>query len=111
MDGRDRRMLSAPAVGGIWRARFNPKQYNKPPKRGCSLNPPLSGLFGTRAMVFRSTLAIFGRVYVINLPTRSDRREQVTQELRSIGVDFRAGHVELLEPVRTEHADGFLSCA
>ena len=56
-------------------------------------------------------LGVFARVYAINLPSRKDRRLQVITELRSLGVSFRPGHVELLEAVRPEATDGFPTIA
>lgn len=40
-------------------------------------------------------LEFFDRIYVINLPYRRDRHQQIEQELRTVGMQFAPGQVEL----------------
>jgi GR25 family glycosyltransferase involved in LPS biosynthesis len=51
----------------------------------------------------------FDRIYVINLPERTDRRREVTAALKRIGVSFAPGKVELFPAVRPTDAAGFPS--
>lgn len=53
-------------------------------------------IFGsTTAGVQSALLDVFDRVYVINLPTRKDRREEMEQRLRSVGASLADGRVVL----------------
>ena len=51
----------------------------------------------------------FGRVAVINLKTRADRREEMSEQLQGIGLSFDSPRVELLEATKPQHAGGFES--
>lgn len=52
---------------------------------------------------------VFDRVYVINLPARQDRREEMEQQLRLVGASFADERVVLFPAVRPPHAGGFPS--
>ncbi len=49
----------------------------------------------------------FARVYVLNLPDRTDRRRAMAAELERAGMPFAAGRVELVPGVRPAQAAGF----
>ncbi|MEB2347258.1 MAG: glycosyltransferase family 25 protein [Comamonadaceae bacterium] len=67
-------------------------------------------IFGsTTAGVQSALLDVFDRVYVINLPTRKDRREEMEQQLRSVGASFADERVVLYPAVRPLDAGGFPS--
>ncbi|MCI5210545.1 MAG: hypothetical protein D3910_17540 [Candidatus Electrothrix sp. ATG2] len=51
----------------------------------------------------------FGKIYVINLPERVDRRREVTAALKRIGISFAPGKVELFPAIRPTEAAGFPS--
>ncbi len=51
----------------------------------------------------------FDRVYVINLPSRSDRRQEMAKELKSAGMPFTLGKVELFSAIRPESPGSFKS--
>ncbi|MCI5164916.1 MAG: LPS biosynthesis glycosyltransferase [Candidatus Electrothrix sp. GM3_4] len=51
----------------------------------------------------------FDRIYVINLPERTDRLREVTAALERIGVSFAPGKVELFPAVKPTDAAGFPS--
>ena len=51
----------------------------------------------------------FGRVVVINLAPRVDRREEMAEQLGSIGLRFDAPNVQLFEASKPQHAAGFES--
>lgn len=53
--------------------------------------------------------ASFDHIYVINLATRTDRREEMTGELARIGTGFDDKRVTLFEAVQPSDADGFRS--
>lgn len=54
-------------------------------------------------------LDVFDRVYVINLPARKDRREEMKQQLRLVGASFADERVVLFPAVRPSDAGGFPS--
>lgn len=54
-------------------------------------------------------LEFFDRIYVINLPERHDRRQQMTQELAKAGMPLQPGKVELFAAVKMDHAGIFPS--
>lgn len=56
-----------------------------------------------------SALGFFDRVYVINLKSRSDRREEMADQLARIGLSFDAPNVQLWEASRPAEAGGFPS--
>lgn len=51
----------------------------------------------------------FGRVAVINLATRVDRREEMSEQLRGIGLGFDSPNVQLFVATKPQHAGGFES--
>jgi hypothetical protein len=51
----------------------------------------------------------FERIFVINLPEREDRRQEVTAVLKRIGISFAPGKVELFPALRPDEAAGFPS--
>lgn len=54
-------------------------------------------------------LEYFDRVFVINLPTRQDRRHEIAFQLQSIGLELNKGNVMLFPAVRPDSPDGFPS--
>jgi hypothetical protein len=54
-------------------------------------------------------LAIFEKIYVINLPSRRDRYREMSEQLKTIGLGFDSPFVELFEAVRPDSAGGFPS--
>jgi glycosyl transferase family 25 len=51
----------------------------------------------------------FDKVYVINLPFRTDRREEIEKELLGIGVDMNSENISIFPAVRPLEANGFPS--
>lgn len=51
----------------------------------------------------------FGRVVVINLQTRVDRREEMSEQLRGIDLGFESPRVQLFSTTKPQHAGGFES--
>lgn len=51
----------------------------------------------------------FDKIFIINLPFRADRRLEMAQQLKSIGLSFDSPNVELFAAVRPENAGGFPS--
>jgi glycosyl transferase family 25 len=51
----------------------------------------------------------FERIYVINLESRSDRRKEVDEQLRRVGLSLHAPPVRLFRAVRPESPGGFPS--
>lgn len=51
----------------------------------------------------------FDRIFVINLPSRTDRQVEMAAQLKSIGLSLAEGHVELFPAVRPDAAEGFPS--
>jgi hypothetical protein len=51
----------------------------------------------------------FGRVMVINLETRVDRRAEMGEQLRDIGLGFDSPNVQLFQATKPQHAAGFES--
>lgn len=49
----------------------------------------------------------FGRVYVINLKTRVDRRAEMEEQLRNIGLSFDSPNVSIFETVKPVDPAGF----
>jgi len=54
-------------------------------------------------------LSVFERIYVINLPSRADRRAEIGAQLRRIGLSLEHPRVVLVDAVRPEAAGGFPS--
>jgi len=55
-------------------------------------------------MTFRD---YFDRVFIINLPERTDRRADTEKELESAGLSPEAGHIEFFQAVKVADAAGF----
>lgn len=51
----------------------------------------------------------FDSVYVVNLPSRTDRREQMEEQLRRVGLSFDSSNVHLFPAVRPSDPGGFES--
>jgi len=51
----------------------------------------------------------FDAVYIINLPSRTDRREEMTRELTRVGIDPAAPDIVFFDAVRPADAGGFPS--
>ena len=51
----------------------------------------------------------FDRIYVINLPSRDDRRREMERELKNAGMPFTSGKVELFPAIRPDNAEPFYS--
>ena len=51
----------------------------------------------------------FDKIFIINLPFRTDRKHEISLELKKIGLSFDSPNVELFPAVRPESADGFPS--
>ena len=49
----------------------------------------------------------FDAIYVINLPTRTDRKAEMLEQLRNAGIDASAPRVVFFEAVRPAHAGEF----
>lgn len=56
-----------------------------------------------------SALGFFDRVYIINLKSRADRREEMADQLARIGLSFNSPNVQLWEASRPAEAAGFTS--
>jgi len=54
-------------------------------------------------------LDYFDRVYVINLTSRQDRRDEMTQQLREIGREFGTQNIHLFEASRPDGPGAFPS--
>lgn len=54
-------------------------------------------------------LRTFGRIVVINLPERADRRREIDAELRKLGLSLDHPAVELFRAIRPDGAAGFPS--
>lgn len=54
-------------------------------------------------------LEFFDRIYVINLPERLDRRQQIAQELAKAGMPLQPGKVELFAAIKPDQAGIFPS--
>jgi hypothetical protein len=52
-------------------------------------------------------LSMFDRVYVINLPSRTDRKKQMEHQLEQLGLSFRSPNVRLFPAIRPTDAGGF----
>ena len=52
---------------------------------------------------------IFDRTYVLNLPERADRRREVSATLRSVGMIWTPGQVELFTAIRPDSPEPFRS--
>lgn len=57
----------------------------------------------------RALLDTFGRVVVINLPTRADRRRGIDAELHKVGLSLQHPQVHLFDAVRPDSLAGFPS--
>ncbi len=51
----------------------------------------------------------FDRIFIINLPSRTDRQVEMAAQLKNIGLSLAEGHVELFPAVRPDAAEGFPS--
>ncbi len=51
----------------------------------------------------------FERIFIINLPSRTDRQAEIAAQLKAIGLSLAEGRVELFSAVRPETAEGFSS--
>lgn len=51
----------------------------------------------------------FDRIFIINLPSRTDRQAEIATQLKNIGLSFAGGRVELFPAVRPDEAGGFPS--
>lgn len=51
----------------------------------------------------------FERIFIINLVSRTDRRDEIAAQLKAIGLSLAAANVELFPAVRPEAAEGFPS--
>jgi glycosyl transferase, family 25 len=51
----------------------------------------------------------FDRAYVINLPSRGDRRQEMAKELENAGMPFTLGKVELFSAIKPESPGSFQS--
>lgn len=54
-------------------------------------------------------LAYFQRLYVINLPSRTDRRREMGAQLSAVGLDWNHPLVQLFPAIRPDHPGGFPS--
>ncbi|WP_396127421.1 glycosyltransferase family 25 protein [Acidicapsa acidisoli] len=54
-------------------------------------------------------LEYFQQIYVINLPSRHDRRREMAEQLNAIGLSFDTPCVRLFEAVRPQEPEGFPS--
>lgn len=63
---------------------------------------------GTQASNVQIT-DFFERVHVINLPERTDRRQQIERELAQAGMPLKPQQVELFAAIRPDHAADFPS--
>lgn len=52
-------------------------------------------------------MSYFEAIYVINLPSRRDRREQMCEQFRKVGIDPGAAPVVFFDAIRPEDAGGF----
>lgn len=51
----------------------------------------------------------FERVYIVNLPERTDRKRETIAEFRRIGIEVPNAHIRFLEATRPANANGFPS--
>jgi hypothetical protein len=51
----------------------------------------------------------FERIFIINLPSRTDRQAEIAAQLKAIGLSLVEGRIELFAAVRPETAEGFPS--
>lgn len=54
-------------------------------------------------------LQYFDCAYVINLPERKDRRQEITQELNNLGLSFSPNKIEIFSGIRPTETKGFCS--
>lgn len=52
-------------------------------------------------------LEYFQQIYIINLPQRHDRRREMAEQLKAIGLGFNSPFVRLFEAFRPDDAGGF----
>ena len=52
---------------------------------------------------------LFDRIYIVNLPSRSDRRKWIIGELKRVGLELTPGKIEIFPAVRPDHPGGFTS--
>lgn len=55
----------------------------------------------------QSIIEYFDKTYIINLPYRNDRREEVTHQLKTIGISLNNEKIKLFEAIRPEDAGEF----
>lgn len=53
--------------------------------------------------------AFFDRTYIVNLPSRADRRKWITAELKRVGLELTPGKIEIFPAIRPDHPGGFTS--
>ncbi|MFM7471160.1 MAG: glycosyltransferase family 25 protein [Nodosilinea sp. LVE1205-7] len=51
----------------------------------------------------------FDRIYIVNLPSRADRRRWITSELKRVGLELTPGKIEIFPAIRPDHPGGFTS--
>jgi glycosyl transferase family 25 len=51
----------------------------------------------------------FEKIYIINLPFRTDRKKEILEQLIKIGLNFESPNVELFSAIRPDSQDGFTS--
>jgi len=56
-----------------------------------------------------SPLSYFDRIFVINLPSRADRRREIDRQLRRIGLSLQSPLVELFRAIRPDQKGDFQS--
>lgn len=54
-------------------------------------------------------LDYFERIFIINLPSRADRRSEMAAQLKAIGLSLETANVELFPAVRPDAPEGFPS--
>ena len=54
-------------------------------------------------------LDYFERIFIINLPSRTDRRSEMAAQLKTIGLSLAQANVELFPAVRPDAPEGFSS--
>jgi glycosyl transferase family 25 len=54
-------------------------------------------------------LDFFDRAYVINLPAREDRRQEMAKELENVGMPFTLGKIELFSAIKPKSPGSFQS--
>jgi glycosyl transferase family 25 len=60
-------------------------------------------------MLMNHPMDYFERIFIINLPARTDRKAEIAAQLKVIGLSLAEGPVELFAAVRPDAAEGFPS--